>query len=73
MDVKIEKLHDVLKLQFQEYPNDRWKNMNIAISDGSGKRIISREKINELDNIDIVVRGIYQTSSNEVTIFYTKV
>lgn len=73
MSIKIEKLHDVLKLQIQEYPNDRWKDMNIAISDGSIKRTINREKINELDNIDIVVRAIYQTGPNEVTIFYSKV
>ena len=73
MSIKVEKLHDVLKLQIPEYPNDRWKDMNIAISDGSIKRIINREMINELDNIDIVVRGIYQTGPNEVTIFYSEV
>ena len=73
MSIKVEKLHDVLKLQYLEHPNDRWKNMNIAISDGSIKRIINREKINELDNIDIVVRANYQTGPNEVTIFYSEV
>ena len=73
MGIKVEKLHDVLKLQYPEHPNDRWKNMNIAISDGSIKRIINREKINELDNIDIVVRANYQTGPKEVTIFYSKV
>ena len=73
MGIKVEKLHDVLKLQYPEHPNDRWKDMNIAISDGSIKRIINREMINELDNIDIVVRGIYQTGPKEVTIFYSEV
>ena len=73
MGIKVEKLHDVLKLQYPEHQNDRYENMNIAISDGSIKRIINREMINELDNIDIVVRGIYQTGPNEVTLFYSKV
>lgn len=73
MGINVQKLHDVLKLQCSEHPNDRYKNMNIAISDGSIKRTINREKINELDNIDIVVRAIYQTGPNEVTIFYSKV
>lgn len=70
MDIKIEKLHDVLKYRYDQISGTK---LHLALSDGSIKRIIDPEKINELDNIDIVVRGIYQTDYDEITIFYSKV
>ena len=69
-NIKVEKLHDVLKYRSYQISSTK---LHLAISDGSIKRIIDPEKIDELDNIDIVVRTIYQTDYNEITIFYTKV